>query len=161
MIKNLKIPEERVPVLKAFIKKLESETGVHVFVEECSVKIEGDPIDAWKSKDVIRAVGRGFNPDKAMELLDDENNLYVINIKEYQNKEKGIRRIKSRIIGREGKTKKKLEDLGGCAISIYGKTVSIIGQSEKTSYVKEAIEMLINGSKHNKVYNYLLRCLND
>ena len=161
MIKNLKIPMERIGVLKASLKKLEVETGTKIFTERNDVRIEGEPLDVWKAKDVIKAIGRGFSPERAMELLEEGKILYVINLKEYGLTENGMKRVKGRIIGRDGKTRKKIEEICDCMISVYGKTVSIISSSEKISVVKNAIEMLINGSNQNKVYNYLHRCFND
>lgn len=161
MIKNVKIPEERIGVIKSCIKELGNKTKTKVVVEDKKVKIEGEPLDVWKTKDIVKAIGRGFSPQKAFRLLNDESILYVINLKEYQNTEKGLKRIKGRLIGREGKTREKIEEISDSIISVYGKTVSIIAYSEKISFVREAIEMLINGSKHNKVYNFLYRCFDD
>ena len=161
MIKNLKIPGERIGVLKSSLKKLEMKTGTKIFVENNDIRIEGEAFDVWKTKDVVKAIGRGFAPEKALKLLEEGNILDVINLKEYDLTEKGMKRIKGRIIGKDGKTRRKIEDMSGCMISVYGKTVSIISSFEKISPVKNAIEMLINGSKQNKVYNYLSRCFND
>jgi len=161
MIKNLKIPRERIGVLKSSLKKLEMKTGTKIFVENNDIRIEGEAFDVWKTKDVVKAIGRGFAPEKALKLLEEGNILDVINLKEYDLTEKGMKRIKGRIIGKDGKTRRKIEDMSGCMISVYGKTVSIISSFEKISPVKNAIEMLINGSKKNKAYNYLSRCFND
>ena len=163
MIKNLKIPRERIGVLKSCKNELEGKSGTKIFIENetNNIQINGDPISVWKIKDAIHAIGRGFSPQKAMKLLSEEYLLYIINLKEYGLTENGIKRIKGRIIGKNGKTKRKIEEISGCMISVYGKTISIISNSEKISIVKNAIEMLINGSKQNKAYNYLNRCFND
>ncbi len=161
MIKNMEIPEERIGVIKSCIKELGKKTKTNVIVEDKKVKIEGKPLDVWKTKDIVKAIGRGFSPQRAFRLLNDEIILYVINLKEYQNTEKGLKRIKGRLIGREGKTREKIEEICDCIVSVHGKTVSIIANSEKISFVEKAIEMLINGSKHNKVYNFLYRCFDD
>jgi len=161
MIKNFKIPEERIGILKSCTRELKEKTNTKIDVEGEGVKIEGEPLDVLKTEEIIKAVGRGFSPEKALELLNDEKILCIINLKDYQHTEKSIKRVKGRLIGTDGKTKRRIEEMSGCMLSIYGKTVSIIADSEKISTIKEAIEMLINGSKHNKVYNYLERCLND
>ena len=51
MIKNLKIPEERMGVLKACISEMERYAGVKITAENSGVKIEGEPIHVWKAKD--------------------------------------------------------------------------------------------------------------
>jgi ribosomal RNA assembly protein len=157
MIKNLKIPEKRTGVLKSCLPLLEKRTDTKINFEEGSVRIEGEALKVWETKDVVKAIGRGFNPERAFSLLEG-NVLYIINLKDYEKTDKGLKRVKSRIIGREGKTRNKIEEISGCMLSVYGKTVSIIAESEKISSVKTGIEMLINGSKHNKVYNYFHRC---
>lgn len=161
MIKNLKIPEERMGVLKACISEMERGAGVKIAAGNSDVKIDGEPIHVWKAKDLVKAIGRGFSPEKAMQLLDDKKMLCIINLKDYENTDKGLKRIKGRLIGRDGKTREKIEEITGCFISVYGKTVSIIAEGDKMSSVREGIEMLINGYKHNKVYRYFQRCFGD
>lgn len=161
MIKNLKVPEERVGVIKTCISNLGKNTNVKISVEEGSVRIEGEPLEVWKAKDIMKAIARGFSPEKAFLLLDDDKMLCVMDLKDYENTEKGIKRIKGRIIGEDGKTRERIEEMAGCVISVYGKTVSVIADSEKMSSIKEGIEMLINGCKHNKVYNYFHGCLGE
>ena len=161
MIKELKIPSERVGVLKSSLNKIRETTNTKISVRENTVTIEGEALDVWKAKDIVKAIGRGFAPEKAMNLLNDDNVLYVINLSEHGMSENKMKRVKGRIIGRHGKTRRKIEELSGSMVSVYGKTVSIISPFNKVSKVKNAIEMLINGSKQNKVYNYLLRCSND
>ena len=114
-----------------------------------------------EGKGYCKGYRKGIAPEKAMNLLNDDNVLYVINLSEHGMSENKMIRVKGRIIGRHGKTRRKIEELSGSMISVYGKTVSIISPFNKVSKVKNAIEMLINGSKQNKVYNYLLRCSND
>jgi len=63
--------------------------------------------------------------------------------------------MKSRLIGTNGRTRKAIEEYSGCSVSIYGKTVSIIGQFNQINIAKEAINMIIRGSKHSKVYGFL------
>lgn len=161
MIKNLKVPEERNGVIKACISNIERKANVKISMEKEGIMIEGEPLEVWKAMDVVKAIARGFSPEKAYQLLDEEKMLYVMNLKDYENTEKGMKRIKGRIIGEAGRTRERVEELSGCSVSVYGKTVSIIADSEKISTVKEGIEMLINGCRHNKVYNYFHRCLGE
>jgi ribosomal RNA assembly protein len=66
-----------------------------------------------------------------------------------------IERIKGRIIGEGGKARKNMENLTGTHISVYGKTVSIIGDTSKLRLVVDAISSISNGSIHGAVYNKL------
>ena len=38
---------------------------------------------------------------------------------------------------------------------VYGKTVSLIGEMDNIMVAKEAIEMILNGSRHKSVYSFL------
>jgi ribosomal RNA assembly protein len=40
-------------------------------------------------------------------------------------------------------------------MSVYGNTVSLIGNSISLPIAKNAIEMLLHGSEHSTVYHYL------
>ncbi|MBS3922054.1 MAG: RNA-binding protein, partial [Nitrosarchaeum sp.] len=104
----------------------------------------------------VTAIGRGFSPDNAMSLLKGENALHVIDLREFAGKSNAnIERIKGRIIGEGGKARKNMENLTGTHISVYGKTVSIIGDTSKLKLVVDAISSISNGSIHGAVYNKL------
>jgi len=122
-----------------------------------------DPSLLFKAKDYVLAVGRGFSPDRADKLLQDEENmLMVIDLREiFGRSESDIQRVKGRIIGSEGKTRKIIEELSEAFISVYGHTVSIIGGVEQSEIAREAISMLIKGSLHATVYKFLQRKRQD
>ncbi|MFA7185423.1 MAG: KH domain-containing protein [Victivallales bacterium] len=114
----------------------------------------GDPLMELKLADVIKAVGRGFNPEKALRLLEDDEYLEIIDLKEFAA-DKQIKRIRGRLIGKEGRTRKIIEDLTLCDMIVYGNTVGLIGNSVSLPVAKHAVGMLINGSEHSSVYGYL------
>ena len=66
-----------------------------------------------------------------------------------------LERIKGRIIGASGKARDQLEQLTDTFICVYGKTISIIGESSKVNLARRAIESLLNGSPHSNVYKWL------
>jgi len=49
----------------------------------------------------------------------------------------------------------------GTYVSVYGKTVSIIGEIEHLQIAKEAVEMILKGSRHKTVYSFLERKKQD
>ena len=69
--------------------------------------------------------------------------------------QKSISRIKARIIGRNGKIKNYLEKALNIYISIYGRTVSIIGEPETVQIGREAIEKLIKGTMHSTMIKFI------
>ena len=106
--------------------------------------------------DVIKAIGRGFAPDKAQRLFQDDEYLEIVDLKEFVGSRKNqLTRIRGRLIGQNGKTRRIIEDLTGCEMVIYGDTVSLIGTSISLPVAKHAIELILNGSEHATVYHYL------
>jgi ribosomal RNA assembly protein len=165
-MKYLKIPIERVGVLigqNGETKKfLEEKSGLKIIIDSKSgdVVIDdhelNDPLIVLKMENIIKAIGRGFSPDKAMILLDDEADFFVFNLYDYVGKkESHVTRLKSRVIGKEGKTKKVLEGLTDAKISVYGHTVSVISDIIKMNILKKSIDMLLSGSKHATVYRFV------
>lgn len=160
----LKIPRERTNVLigeggktKRYIEK---RTQTIIEIEDESVTVGTDPensLQEWLAKDIVIAVGRGFNPMVAMKLLNENNILEVIQLRDFAHTKKSAVRIKGRLIGREGKTRKFIEQSTGCYLSVYGKTVALIGNYDDVHLAKEAIAMILRGSPHSSVYRFLER----
>lgn len=162
-IQDIKIPKDRIAVLigkKGFVKKhLQSRLNVSIVVDSNIglVTISGeDNLNVYDAKNIVQAIARGFNPEIAMSLLNEENCFESINLTEYSKKSKSkLLRIKSRVIGKEGRARKYIEHLTRCNISVYGKTVSIIGAIEDVSVARKGIEHLLRGSKHANVYLWI------
>jgi len=166
----VKIPKERIGVLigtngkvKREIEEklnvtleIDSETGdVTISLNEDSK----DPSQLFKARDIVLAIGRGFSPQRAFRLLHDEDMmLTIIDLREIFGRSKSdIKRVKGRIIGKEGKTRKIIEECTEAYISVYGHTVAIIGGVEESEIAREAINMLIKGNQHATVYRFLQR----
>ena len=47
-----------------------------------------DPLSVWKARYIVKAIGRGFNPEIALKLMDDEMILEIINLPDYVGKSK-------------------------------------------------------------------------
>ena len=165
-MKYLKIPMDRVGVLigqKGQTKRdIEEKCGVKLEIDSKQGEVvinegEGaDPLALIKVENIVKAVGRGFSPENAFMLLDDEIDFFSFDLHDYAGKkESHVRRLKSRVIGKEGKTRKVLEDLTDSKISIYGHTVSIISDMMKMNILKKAVDMLLTGSKQATVYRFV------
>ncbi|MFH1408371.1 MAG: KH domain-containing protein [Nanoarchaeota archaeon] len=134
---DLKIPLERVAVLigkQGEIKKqLEEGSGCKLIVDskEGDISVIGsDALQLYSLREVIRAVGRGFNPDIAEQLLKQDYLLEIIPLKDIARHKNDMIRLKGRVIGADGKSRRTIEMLTECSISVYGKTVGIIGSAE-------------------------------
>ncbi|MCW4043420.1 MAG: KH domain-containing protein, partial [Candidatus Bathyarchaeota archaeon] len=66
-----------------------------------------------------------------------------------------ISRIKGRVIGRGGKTRQLIEELTKADVSIYGHTISLIGDYDSISIAREATLLLLEGKQHSTVYKFL------
>ncbi|MBI4174566.1 MAG: RNA-processing protein [Candidatus Aenigmarchaeota archaeon] len=156
MIKNIKIPEERLPVLIGrngmTRKSIEKKTKTKIDAGEEEVIIEGESIGVLDAENIIKAIGRGFSPESAELLLNEENALMIIDL---PRGEKNQRRVKSRLIGTKGKSRRNIERLTGTRISVYGKTVSLIGKYENVALAEQAIQKIIKGVPHRFVYEFL------
>lgn len=106
-------------------------------------------------RDVIKAIGRGFETGHALKLLNDTYELLVIDLDEVKVRKSQQERVKSRVIGEKGKAKSTIETLTSSDISVYGDTVSAIVPVAHYENLKNALMMLINGSRHNTVYSFL------
>lgn len=134
-------------------KKLKDLCGCDFKLGE-EVEIESDdPLKIVRFKEVVKAFGRGFDVDVALNLLDEEFYLEIIGI-EVKSKDR-ITVLKGRVIGRGGRTKKAIEKFSEAKISIYGKTISIIGRWDEVVIAKEAVNLILSGSKHTTVYRFL------
>ena len=91
-----------------------------------------------------------------MTLLDGDNALHVIDLREFAGKSHAnVERIKGRIIGNAGRARINMENLTNTHISVYGRTVSIIGDSTKLRLVVDAISAISSGGMHGAVYDKL------
>ena len=166
----VKIPRERIGVLIGpngeTKREIEENLNVKLEVNSGSGDVtinlnenSNDPFQLFRARDIVLAIGRGFSPQRAFRLLRNEDDmLTIIDLREIFGKNKSdIKRVKGRIIGKDGKTRRIIEESTETYISVYGHTVSIIGGVEESRIAREAIDMLIRGSQHATVYRFLQR----
>jgi len=161
----VRIPVERVGAVigkeGATKRFLEDEMGVKLSVDSregvVTVRAESalktDPFSATR---VIEAIGRGFSPQKARRLLDEGTALEVIDLRDYAGRSvNSLERIRGRVIGLKGKSRRVIEELTECHLSVYGRTVAIIGEAGGVQLAADAVRSLAAGSQHKTVYNTL------
>lgn len=166
----VKIPAERVGVLigpEGKTKKLvEAKLAVELQIDSQSGDVTitmsekaKDPSTPFRAKEVVTAIGRGFSPEHAFRLINDEEAILdLIDLRvAFGKSESDIKRVKGRIIGMEGKTRRIIEELTDANVAVYGHTISIIGNIDQAQIAREAIEMLVRGSLHATVYRFLNR----
>lgn len=158
----IRIPEERVGVLIGpsgkTKRKIASKTKVEIEVDSGSgeVTLVGEGESFFKARDIVHAIGRGFSPERAFTLLKDDYLLKIIDITDYTGKNQSNQKAKrGRVIGREGTGRLEIEKKSHCLISVYGKTVAIIGLTDEIENAVEAVQMLLEGAKHETVETIL------
>jgi len=166
-----KVPLDRIGVLIGEKGKVKLEimratrTRINVDSSSGMVIIEPEapdvpPYMVLKAQEVVKAIAYGFPPEKALRLLDEDQTLVVIDLKQYVGDSPNhLQRVKGRIIGEKGKARKTIEEMTGTYISVYDTYVAIIGDYESAQAAKEAIEMLIQGRQHSTVYRFLERVM--
>jgi ribosomal RNA assembly protein len=165
-MKHLKIPQDRIGALIGdggeTVRRIEqaAEVDLQVDSENGSVAIErtGDPVRGMKAPEIVKAIGRGFKPDEALSLLDDDMRmLETIDIERAARNDNDLRRKKGRLIGEDGRTRELMEELTGASVVIYGSTFGVIGQPKEVEIARSAAEMLLDGAPHGAVYSFLER----
>jgi len=161
------IPRERVGVLVGHEgevrKEIERALGVRLAVSSETGLVEitpesedTNPVSLLKARDVAVAIGRGFSPEKACRIFEEDVVFELIDLRElYRRNESDIRRVKGRIIGQDGKTRRIIEEMTRANLAIYGDTIGIVGGYENVATAREAVDMILKGKQHATVYRFL------
>ncbi|MFX0107043.1 MAG: pre-rRNA-processing protein PNO1 [Candidatus Hodarchaeota archaeon] len=164
----VRVPSDRVGVIVGrdgrVRQRVEKLTNTKIDIDSegvvtiTSPEESSDPVLAWKARDIIRAMARGFSPKNALTLIDEDARLIIISLREVVGSSASqLKRVAGRIIGENGRTRRVIEQITECKISIYGRTVGIIGYDPGLDYARKAIDMLIQGAPHGAVYSMLER----
>ncbi|MBI4406321.1 RNA-processing protein [Candidatus Micrarchaeota archaeon] len=143
------------------VKQIEERGEVKLKIKKNELEISSPEENGgkeWVAEQVVKAIVYGFEPKQAFKLFLDEYFFEVVDLGlAFHRKEKSIERAKARIIGEEGKVRKKLEELSGAFIKVSNNTdnVSIIGAFEDLRNAKEAVLRIIEGAPHEAVYRFL------
>ena len=144
--------KRKLEELSGCVLNIDSKEGV----VEISSPNEKDALKGLQVISATRAIGRGFNPEKAYQLLEMDYYLEVVDIKDYIGRsKKRLGTVRGRLIGKEGKTRHIIEDMTGCDLAIQGHTVSLISDLEGLEAAKVAVSMVLGGSEHGSVYKFL------
>ncbi|MDP6906431.1 MAG: KH domain-containing protein [Candidatus Thalassarchaeaceae archaeon] len=161
-----RIPQDRIAVLigrKGVTRKaIEKASNAKLYIDSSTGDVSvtwnenADPVTRMKFPDVVRAIGRGMNPERAIQLLQDNQHLILFDIREYVGKGSNQqRRIRSRVIGRNGRIRELIEEHSGAEMAIYGSTIVIIGDEDALPLASQAVERLLHGAEHSSVLKHL------
>ena len=136
--------------------RLEHELDVKITNKGKVLFVEGEGEQEYLAIQVIEAIDLGFKIVQALLLIQDDFILEKINIKDI-TKRNDLERVRGRIIGTDGRTKKIIENLSDCFISLHDNVVGIIGLTDNIEKAIQALTSIIQGSKQNRVYSSLER----
>ncbi len=155
-MQQLLLPMKRAKLLsdKASIKEVAKMLACSIKIENGNtVEISGDAYAEYLARNVITAFGRGFEMETAMKLLSEEIFFSITNLKDALGGSRDrVLRIKARIIGKDGRTKRYIEEVSGADVCIYGNTVSFIGTNAAIEIANAAVDVLVGGGTHKKAY---------
>lgn len=169
-MQHVKVPQDRIGVLIGdggeTMREIERRAEVRLDIDSQSGSVAidavGDPVTGLAGPDIVRAIGRGFKPETALSLLDNDMRMFdLIDIGEATRNKNDMKRQKGRLIGENGRTRQLMEELSGAHVVIYGSTLGIIGQPEEVETVRRAVGMILDGAPHGAVYSYLERKHNE
>lgn len=160
---SAKIPQERIAVLigpkGSHRSRTEKETGTKVAIDSESgeVTITGeDAIAVMSACEYVKAIGRGFSPQRAKKLLTEGYYLLIVDIRDFVGRsKKRIPVVRGRIIGRRGRVRELIEEYSGVMVSVMGNTVALIGTEEEIDIARVALDMLLHGAEHHSIFSYL------
>ena len=89
---TIRVPLDRIGVIVGrngkVRRRIQQLTNVKLNIDsEGAVTIQSppqtkDPVLAWKARDIVRAIARGFSPKNALSLIDEDMRLIVISLRE-------------------------------------------------------------------------------
>ena len=154
-MQSIYIPKERVDRIrkdKAIAERVEKQCKCKMRIVDDTIEISGDAFNEFSAKNVITAFGRGFDIDAACSLMSDDYYFATIDLGQAFGSDKRIQKIKARIIGIGGKTKKYIEGVSQAKLSIYGESISFIGTTSAINEAQTAVDTLIEGGTHRLAY---------
>jgi ribosomal RNA assembly protein len=144
---------KKIQEVKKNLKELQDKLNIKIAILKNQVTIKGKAIDEYGASHVFEAIAFGFSAKKALLLTNEDYFFRIVKIKDHTKR--NLADIKSRLIGKKGKTRRVFADTSGCDIIISESEVGIIGLSEDVQHVETAIISLIKGSKETNMYRYL------
>lgn len=155
-MEQLYIPHRRISTMRGnrnIINRVERLCKCRINLSTDDIlEIEGDAFSEFSAKNILYAFGRGFDIGIASRLSNMDYYFSSIDLGQLVSSDKRVKQIKSRIIGKDGRTKKYIEEVSGASMSVYGDTVSFVGTISGINEAETAVNTLIEGGTHRLAY---------
>ena len=135
-------------------KRLEKELNIKISNNGKEVSLSGEPVDEYVAEKVLEALNLGFPLEIALLIKEEDYTFEILNMRDF-TKKKDFPRIRARIIGKEGKTLRTLNNLTNCNFEVLDKEIGIVGDAENIEAARQSVISLIQGAKQANVYAYL------
>lgn len=137
-------------------REIERQLGVRISVSGRTIVLEGSAFDEYIASLVVEALALGFTLKQALSLKDEDRVFRKIHIREFTRR-KNLQDVRSRLIGRDGKTRRTIEEISDCDVVISESEVGIIGSTAAVEAATQAVTSIIKGAKQANAYRYLER----
>lgn len=159
-MEKLVIEKEKVGIIigkKGATKKLlEQELDIKLTISKHGeITIGGDAMKTFLSIIVLQAMCLGFSVDKALQLKNPDYVFEIIDVKNFAKTKVRVKEVKGRLIGRQGRVKKTIENLGNVLLCISETKIGIIGKTEDVLMTKDAIQSLLRGAQQARIFKWL------
>ena len=161
---DIKVTKKRIAVIIGedglTKREIEDKTNTRLEIDshtgEIIISTDKSFYEIHVAKNILTAISRGFSPQVAYQLLEDNYVLEIVDLDDFvRNSKERHEQIRGRVIGKEGKIKHMIENKLNCQISVFGKTVAIIGMQSTIFDAREIVEKILSGVKHTTVFKLL------
>lgn len=136
---------------------IEQKLGIVCTLQGRKVTYDAPAFKEYEAGLVLDALVFGFSAKKALMLLEPDMSFKTVHLKDHTRR-KDMEEVRARIIGKEGKTKRAIENITNCDLIITDENeVGILGQITDVEHAVVGIANLAKGTKEGNVYAYLER----
>lgn len=145
---------ENIKEVKRNIRELQEKLNIKIDIIGKKVNFSGDGLEEYEAMLVFEAIKFGFSVKNALLLLNPELDFRIMNIKDFSRK-KNMKEVRGRVIGKQGKTLRTMENISGAEIILKENEIGVIGDAEQIEETITAIQNLVKGTKQSNVYRYM------
>ncbi|BBL45569.1 KH type 1 domain protein [Nanobdella aerobiophila] len=139
------------------LKEFLENKGIKYHIDKNKMKVFlEDFYFGYRFDKFIKSIEAGFNIELSSNILYNNWDILYIDLKQvFEKKENHIIRIEGRIIGEDGKAIREIMNKTASNIIIDDRYIYLLGDSISIQAAYEAIKRLVNGQKHDHVYEFL------
>ena len=131
-----------------------SDTKLNIITNKITVSAR-DAAPFYFFETFIDAINLSYDIKDALKLFEENYRLETINIKDFHVRSPAdLKRIRARLIGRQGKTKQDFEKTTNTKIKVQNKKVTILGTIQEVQAARLALTRLMSGSKIDKALGF-------